>query len=305
MLARRVASPPHPGRGDLDLRPALALVVIAAGLVGAAFTGPGHATTSATVTPPPTRPAALAGRLPDDGGPRLLDLRFSPGSVDVTSGGRNVTITVAATDTGGHGQASGIGYGFVSLSSPDFTRSAYTSLEQDSAGRWVGTVAIPRWTHGGAWRVNTLGLGDRHDNYESWSGSDLTRLGYPTTLTVRATPDDLAPRLLRFGISRQNVEPPTHVTLTAVAKDRRSGIASIVASVSRPGTRHRSFAPLTRVTGSTYRGTLVLPRRQVGGAWRVDLVRLSDAIGNSTDLTYARLRGFRRTFRVTASPPRG
>ena len=43
MPARRAASLPHPLRGDLDLRPTLALVVIAAGLVGAAFTGPGHA----------------------------------------------------------------------------------------------------------------------------------------------------------------------------------------------------------------------------------------------------------------------
>ena len=305
MPARRAASLPHPRRGDLDLRPTLALVVIAAGLVGAAFTGPGHATTSRTVTPAATRPAALAGRVPDDGAPRLLDLRFSPGSVDVTSGGRNVTFTVAATDTGRHGKASGIGYGFVSLSSPDFARSAYTSLERDSAGRWVGTVAIPRWTHGGAWRVNTLGLGDRHGNYETWSARELTRLGHPTTLRVRATADDTAPRLLHFGISHETAEAPTHLTVTAVATDRRSGIASIVVSVSRPGTRHRSFTPLTRVTGSTYRGTLVIPRRWAGGTWRVDLVRLSDTIGNSADRTYARLRGFRRTFRVTASSPRG
>ena len=193
MLFRRAASLPHSGLGDLDLRPALALVVVAAGLAGAAFTGPGHATTSTTVTPAPARPVALAGRVPDDGGPSLLDLRFSPGSVDVTSGGRDVTFTVAATDTGGHGKPSGIGYGFVSLSSADFARSAYTTLEQDSSGKWVGTVAIPRWTHGGAWRVNTLGLGDRHGNYEAWSGSELTRLGQPTTLRVRATPDDTAP----------------------------------------------------------------------------------------------------------------
>jgi hypothetical protein len=301
--ARRAASLPDPRRGDLDLRPILALVVIAAGLVGAAFTGPGHATTSATVTP--THPAPLAGRVPDDGAPRLLDLRFSPGSVDVTSGGRNVTFTVAATDTGGHGKASGIGYGFVSLSSPDFARSAYTSLEQDSAGRWVGTVAIPRWTHAGAWRVNTLGLGDRHDNYETWSAGELTRLGHPTTLRVRATPDDTAPRLLHFGISHPTASVPTRLTVTAVAKDRRSGIASIVVSVSRPGTRHRSSAPLTRVTGSTYRGTLVIPRRRAGGTWRVDLVRLSDTIGNSSDRTYPRLRGFRRTFRISATSPRG
>ena len=76
---------------------------------------------------------ARAAGLPDQdhGNPTLQGFRFSPGSIDVTGGSRTVTFTVAATDTGGPDAASGIRYGFVSLSSPDFARSAYGSLTKN------------------------------------------------------------------------------------------------------------------------------------------------------------------------------
>lgn len=300
MLAHRDASPPHPGRGRPDVRPVLCLVVIAAGLLGAVLTGTDPATTPTVASAAPEPPT---GPVEDNGDPTLQDLRFSPGSVNVTGGSRNVTFTVTATDTGGPGAASGITYGFVSLSSPDFTRSAYTALEQRSAERWVGTLVIPRWTHGGAWQVNTLGLGDRDDNYEYWSGSELAGLGYPTTLRVGANPDDTAPELTHFTVSPRPVATRTGVrtvTVTARATDGQSGIASIIASASRPGTRHRSFTTLDKVRGpaSTYRGALVIPRRQAQGTWRIDFVRVDDSIGNTTITSYAQLgsAGFRRAF---------
>jgi hypothetical protein len=305
VLAHRDASTPHRGRRRVDVIPVLALAVIGAGLLGAALTGNGPVTTPTAVSAAPEPPTTLIGSVEDTGDPTLQDLRYSPGSVDARGGSRNVTFTVTARDTGGPGPASGITYGFVSLSSPDFTRSAYTALEQRSAGTWVGTVSIPRWTHGGVWRVNTLGLGDGDDNYEYWSGSELAALGYPTTLTIGAHPDDTAPELTHLTVSPRSVgahNGARTVTVTARGTDDRSGVASIVVSASKPGTRHRSFTTLTRVRGatSTYRGRLVLPRRQANGAWRIDFVRLGDIIGNTTITSRAQLRaaGFRSAFQV-------
>ena len=128
--------------------------------------------------------------------------------------------------------------------------------------------------------MNTLSLGDRDGNYEYWSGSELAGLGYPTTLTVGANPDDTAPELTDFSVSPRSVDTRAGartVTVTARATDGRSGIASIVASASKPGTRHRSSTALTKVRGtaSTYRGTLVVPCRQANGTWHVDSVRLT------------------------------
>ena len=170
---------------------------------------------------------------------------------------------------------------------------------------WVGSVAIPRWTHGGTWRVNTLGLGDADGNYEYWSGRELAGLGYPTTLTVGARPDDTAPELVHLTVAPRRVDPRTGartVTVTARGTDDRSGLASLVVSAGRPGTRDRSFTALSGVprTASTYRGTLVIPGRRAHGTWRIDAVRLEDAIGNTTVMSHERLReaGFTRTFRL-------
>ncbi|MGZ8735474.1 MAG: hypothetical protein ACXW1M_09835 [Acidimicrobiia bacterium] len=321
MSAHRDIPSPHPGRGHHDVRPAFALAVVAVGLLGAVLTGNGLATPPTVVSASPEPHALLTGTH-ENGDPALQDLRYSPGSVNVLGGSKNVTFTVTARDTGGPGPASGITYGFVSLSSPDFTRSAYTTLERRSAGTWVGTVAIPRWTHGGVWNVNTLGLGDGDDNYEHWSGSELADLGYPTTLTVGAHPDDTAPELTHVTVSPRPAYSRTAartVTVTARAIDDRSGIASVIASASKPGTRHRSFTTLTKVRGtaSTYRGSLVIPRREAAGGWRIDFVRLDDIIGNTTIASHAQLRaaGLPRAFRVartatvaasrTPAPPAG
>ena len=200
-----------------------------------------------------------------------------------------------------------ISYGFVSLSSPDFARSAYGNLKKNAAGKWVATVAIPRWTHGGTWKVNTLSLGDKDGNYAYWSSTDLDGLGFPTTLPVTATPDDTAPKLTGFTLSPRSVDTRSAtrtVTVTANATDGQSGIAQIFASASEPGTSHRSYASLTKVSGttSTYRGKMTIQRWQTNGTWHVDYVQLSDKVGNSNTQSYTQLgtAGFRRTFGVVS-----
>ena len=298
MLPHRPVSPSHSGRRRLA-RPALGLAV----LIGA-----GLAATPADVTAAPAPLAPLNSCVKaDNGDPTLQGFTFSPAAVNVTSASKTVTFTVSATDTGGPGAASGINYGFVSLSSPDFRRSAYSSLKKNAAGNWVSTVTIPRWTHGGTWKVNTLSLGDKDGNYAYWSGSDLAGLGYPTALPVTATADDTAPKLTAFTLSPRSVDTRTAartVTLTAKATDSQSGIAQIFASASEPGTSHRSYASLTKVRGtaSTYRGKLTVQRWQTNGTWHVDSVQLSDKVGNNVSRTYAQLgtAGFRRTLGVVS-----
>jgi hypothetical protein len=218
-----------------------------------------------------------------------------------------VTFTVAATDTGGPDAASGLRYGVVSLSSPDFARSAYGSLTKSLAGPWVATVVIPRWTHDGTWEVNTVSIGDRAGNYSSWSGRELAERGFPSTLPVAAHPDDRGPTLTGFTLTPHVVDTRTRarpVTVSVRATDDRSGIAHVFVVASEPGTRHRAYVSLTRVgpTSPVYRGRMVVQRWQTTGTWHVDSVLLSDRVGNSTYRSHAQLRGFRRTFRVRSGP---
>jgi hypothetical protein len=296
VIVHRHVSPSHPDRRRLA-RPALGLaVLLGAGLAATPTVG--------SAAPAPLAPLNSCVKK-DNGDPTLQGFTFSPGSVNVTTGSKNVTFTVSATDTGGPGAASGISYGFVSLSSPDFQRSAYTGLKKNAAGKWVGTVAIPRWTHGGTWKVNTLSLGDKDNNYAYWSTSDLAGLGFPTALPVTATPDDTAPKLTAFTVSPRSVDTRSrtrNVTLTAKATDGQSGIRSIFVSAGEPGTSHRSYASLTKVSGtaSTYRGTMVIQRWQTNGTWHVDSVQLYDKVGNYANKGYDQLAGFRRTFGVVS-----
>lgn len=269
------------------------IVVVGAGLAATPSAG-------SAARAPLAPPACLTQ---DHGNPTLRGFRFSPGSVDVTGGSRTVTFTVAATDTGGPDAASGLRHGFVSLSSPDFARSAYGSLTKNLAGGWVATVVVPRWTHGGTWEVNTLSIGDRAGNYSSWSGRELADRGYPSTLPVAAHPDDRGPTLTDFRLAPHVVDTRARaraVTVSVRAADDRAGIAHVFVIASEPGTTHRSYVSLRRVspTSSVYRGRMVVQRWQTTGTWHVDSVLLSDRVGNSTYRSYAQLRGFRRSFRV-------
>jgi hypothetical protein len=293
VLPHRHLTQPHIGRRRT--RPALGLVVIVG--AGLAATPSAGSAARAPLAPPATCLTQDLGR------PTLQGFRFSPRSVDVTGASRTVTFTVAATDTGGPDAASGLRYGVVSLSSPGFARSAYGSLTKSLAGGWVATVVVPRWTDGGTWEVNTLSIGDRAGNYSSWSGRELADRGYPSTLPVTAHSDDRGPTLTGFTLAPPVVDTRARaraVTVSVRATDDRAGIARVFVIASEPGTRHRSYASLRRVSpsSSVYRGRMVVQRWQTRGIWHVDSVLLRDRVGNSTYRSYDRLRGFRRSFRV-------
>ena len=296
MFLHRHVSQAHSGRRRRT-RPALGLIVVVG--AGLAATPSAGSAARAPLAPPAT---CLTQ---DHGNPTLQGFRFSPGSVDVTGGSRTVTFTVAATDTGGPDAASGLRYGFVSLSSPDFARSAYGSLTKNLAGGWVATVVVPRWTHGGTWEVNTLSIGDRAGNYSYLVRPRAGRPGLPEHAPgqgaprrpwTRRSPDfTLAPRAVDTRARARAV------TVSVRAADDRSGIAHVFVIASEPGTTpslltHRSGR--VSPTSSVYRGRMVVPRWQTTGTWHVDSVLLSDRVGNSTYRSYARLRGFRRSFRV-------
>ncbi len=263
----------------------------------------------------PSSSVAVAGALAplnscakqENGDPVLNGMTRSPASVNVTSASKTVTFTLDANDTGGPGAASGISNGYLSLSSPDFQKSAFATLKKNSAGKWIGKVTIPRWTHGGTWKVNSVSLNDKAGNYAYWSNSDLAALGFPNTLPVTSTADDTDPRLTAFTFKPGTVDTRTKaktVTFTAKATDAQSGVQAIYVSAGEPNTTHRSYAYLTKVprTASTYKGKMLVGKWQTNGSWQVDSVQVYDRIGNSLSRSYAQLgsAGFKRKLKVVS-----
>ena len=276
--------------------------------------------TALMTIPPSGAGAALAAPLNscvvrDNGDPDLQTLTLTPGTVNVTAASRTVTLTLGAVDTGGPGSASGIRSGYVSLVSPGFARSSFATLRKNAAGKWVGVVTIPRWTHPGAWDVSFVSLSDGAGNSAFWTTDDLQTLGLPTRVNVTAVPDDTAPRLNSFTFTPGSVDTrraARNVTITAKVSDTQSGVGVVYLNASEPSTGHRSFASLRKVAGaaSTYRGTMTIPKWQTNGNWRIDSVQVGDKVGNYRGYTYAQLgaAGFKRNLKVVsgtdASTPR-
>ena len=185
-------------------------------------------------------PAALAGAgrrttgLRDPAGP----LGSHPGSVDVTGGGRNVTFTVGGDR---HRRARRGVRHRLRLRQSVLARLRPIGVHLPRAGlrRQVGRhrrdpALDPRWRLAGEHpgprrpprqlrdlvRPRAAHPAGPADHVEG-QGDRLiyTRTGSSTSASPTST-----------------AEAPTHLTVTAVATDRRSGIASIVVSVSLPGT---------------------------------------------------------------------
>jgi Bacterial Ig-like domain len=265
-------------------------------------------------------PAVPAGAAPvtscvsrDNGDPVLSALSFTPGSVNVTTGGKVVTATAQAADTGGPGAASGIGNFSVSFSSPNFADYAFISFAKNAAGDWVGKTTIPRWSTPGTWNMTSVSLSDKAGNYRYYGVTELTALGVDTTLEVTSTADTTPPSLAAFTFSPGSVNSttgPKVVTVTAKANDSQSGVSYISVSASKGGTGAKSIgAYLTKVSGTvnTYRGKMTVPRWWTSGTWRVTTVYLIDRADNQRLYTYAQLGSlhFKRDLAVVSGTDTG
>jgi hypothetical protein len=153
----------------------------------------------------PTRLAVVSGV--DKAKPTLRSLRFSPSSIDSTTGAEKVTVTARAGDIGSgvrsidvsggirHG-VNGAAGGFYPFASAGvgYLSSNYfqARLEKTSTGTWVGTTTVRQCVPSGTYKL-TASVQDIAGNYHYYSTKQLANANITSTVKVTSKHGDVEP----------------------------------------------------------------------------------------------------------------
>ncbi|HET6560776.1 MAG TPA: Ig-like domain-containing protein [Marmoricola sp.] len=170
----------------------------------------------------------------DNGDPRLVEFRYSPGRVDVVDASARVRFRVRASDTGGPGPSSGVGAVSVYFGAGpgDEGGTEIHDLVETSHGWWTGAVTVPRRAPHERWQIEGLDLRDRAGNREHVGRAELQGLtGRRLSVAITTAPDRTPSRLVAFSVTPDTVDTTRavqFVVFTARMVDRQSDIGEVV-----------------------------------------------------------------------------
>ncbi|WP_460712665.1 hypothetical protein, partial [Nocardioides dilutus] len=161
---------------------------------------------------------------PDTSAPVLSDFDFSPKTVDVNDGAKQVTVSAHVTD------ATGTTAPTLLLDSDSTTQTAgFGSMTLTSGtaqdGVWSRTVTIPDTAAPGPWTVTIYPLEDTLGN------DDATFHNHPTKLTVTNTPPDTVPGA-PTGVTATAGDAQAMVSWTAPSSDGGSALTGYTVTSS-------------------------------------------------------------------------
>ncbi len=235
---------------------------------------------------------------PDTSGPVTSDFDFTPKSVDVTDGEKQVTVSVRLTD------ATGAQAPILNLSSDTTDQGAgFGSMTRVSGtaqdGRYESTVTIPSTAAAGTWSVTLYPTSDVLGN-----GGDSFRT-HPDKLNVTNAPTDTSGPVTRTSTSpRSPSTSPTarsSVTVSVRLTDATGAPTGAILNLSSDTDRYKAPDSASRVTDASIRSpprtgptvTVTDPGSRPSAAGPASpgqhgSTRLSDVLGNGGD-------SFRRT----------
>jgi hypothetical protein len=215
--------------------------------------------------------------------PTLLDLYFSPDSIDVTTAPATVDVTIEVID-----DLAGYRNGFIIFSSPSGKWRQGNLVTPNDSNEYTVTMPFSQYIESGTWSVLTVALYDKADNEVFLNTDYLEAHSFPTTLEVDSNPDTTSPVVTGMTISPSTVDVssgPVDVTFTISATDvGGSGLASNSnLSICFPSdTRLKNIIFPIFIDGDPndgiYQGKLTIPQ-YVTGEWEVAL-NLYDNAGN-------------------------
>ena len=243
----------------------------------------------------------------DSQAPQIGTPTVTPSSVDVSSGARDVTVTVPITDN-----LSGVFRVWAYLFSPsnlahagtqaggtEFSLSSGTRLN----GVWQGLITIPQSSEAGDWRLSVVAQDAVRNTVNPNSSTNVIVTSLPA--------DSIPPQLTAFSFTPAIIDTsisPRTVTFTVQMTDALSGAdfsfdffygSPYVTLQSPSGLQYRYgyFNPVPVAGGSlngTWQTTAYFPRYSETGTWRVSGGQLKDRVRNTTFLDTAALvaRGF-------------
>jgi hypothetical protein len=234
-----------------------------------------------------------AQNVSDATAPQVSDITVSPNSIDTTTGPKNFTVSVAATD-----DLSGVNYVYVYLTTlstnqPNNTRSISCfagSLYSGSrsAGVFTGTCSFPQYSQAGTWYVYAAQAYDNVGNNRYYS-TPLPFSSGTIEVTAPTAPTAAVPTLVSIDITPASIDTTTgSATVTASAHITSVGNFNYAYAYLYDPTRTQPvtafFSSGNRISGDandgTYRASLTLPRYSHAGNWTWSYTLLYNTNGN-------------------------
>jgi hypothetical protein len=232
----------------------------------------------------PVQPNLLADIVSDITPPTLTAVGFSPASIDINNGSAAVIVTYGVTD-----DLSGATYVQAGFRSPSGTVFRYGSSSFAASLSQTGSfeISFPQFGESGTWILDNVYVTDAIGNNRTFSTTDLSAMGFATTLSVSSTSQDITPpALATFDFTPKTISTSNGSATVAVSfgvTDDLSGATYVQAGFRSPsGTVFRygssSFAASLNQTGSF---EISFPQFSESGTWILDNVYVTDAIGNN------------------------
>ena len=151
----------------------------------------------------------------DVGDPALTAFRFSPSSIDVSSGPATVTVQFDVLD-----ELSGVQAAWLTFRSPTIPTASPPSIQRTAtfhqyltaprimAGTVTGSVTFPRFDRGGDWTVTQVCVIDEVKHVKCYTGAALAILG-PTEITVISNRLTLTPEVDENPVGTQHTVTAT------------------------------------------------------------------------------------------------
>jgi hypothetical protein len=226
---------------------------------------------------------------------QLVDMSFTPNSIDVTGGPATVTVTWHVTDdlAGVSPVCCSVQMRFESPSRNQF-RVAVGNLQSGTTldGTWIGEIAFPQFSEGGSWTIASVSLFDLVGNHAFFDTAQLQARGMATTLNVTSIEDVTPPQLIGFGFAPATVDTSLsaqYVTFDLGVMDGGVGVSPSCCGVqvrleSPSGQQWLQEVGELDSESGTWKAEVRLPRYSEAGTWVVRHVYLADLLGNTTFL---------------------
>src|SRR5437660_1380593 len=176
-------------------------------------------------------PSIAHAQIEDVTPPSLAGITIAPATINVSAGAQTVIAMLHLTDN-----LAGVWYACLAFRSPTWQQQHWT-CPGDRASREAGTsldgtyradVDFPQFSEAGEWHLYSLSAWDRVSNCRAYSEQDLIDLGFPTTLRVVSSPEDVtAPVILGIAIAPNTINTsldPQTVVVTAHLTDDVAGV---------------------------------------------------------------------------------
>lgn len=252
----------------------------------------------------------------DTAPPQLVNFDFSPRTIN-TSYSQAVTVTLRVTDNLSGFQSGG---GTFKHSLGPYTAAfSFNSINRISGDARDGVYQTTMFVTStqsavGTWNLINLSLTDNSGNTKNYSQSELSGLGFPTTLEVTHNIDVNPPVLQSFSFSPGSINTggaAQTVTVTARITDDVSGFnqAGGVRFQSPSGQQFafKSFND-SRISGDArdgiYQIGIEFPQNSEPGVWRVVSVSITDFETNNRFYSTSQLTalGFPTDLQVASTP---